>query len=147
MLPTLNDIRLVDERQRFLVDDSEFDYPLDLTSYGEGLQRIFFISLIFASAANGIVLIDEFENAIHTELIARFSGFIHTLAQTFNVQVFLTSHSKECIDAFVRDVQHPDDFAFHALVQTDTGVVAREFGGAKFQRLLEIGNVDLRTAR
>lgn len=147
VLPSLNDIRLVDERQRFLVDDSAFDYPLDLMSYGEGLQRIFFISLIFASAANGIVLIDEFENAIHTELIGRFSGFIHTLAQTFNVQVFLTSHSKECIDAFVRDAQHPDDFAFHALVQTDAGVVAREFGGAKFQRLLEIGNVDLRTAR
>jgi len=147
VLPTLNDIRLVDERQRFLVDDSEFDYPLDLMSYGEGLQRIFFISLIFASAANGIVLIDEFENAIHTELIGRFSGFIHTLAQTFNVQVFLTSHSKECIDAFVSQVEHPEDFSFHALVQKDEGIVAREFAGPEFARLLDIGDVDLRRAR
>ncbi|WP_295586745.1 AAA family ATPase [uncultured Lamprocystis sp.] len=147
VLPTLNDIRLVDERQRFLVDDSAFDDPLDLTSYGEGLQRIFFISLIFASAANGIVLIDEFENAIHTELIARFSGFIHTLAQTFNVQVFLTSHSKECIDAFVSQVEHPEDFSFHALVQKEEGIVAREFAGPEFARLLDIGDVDLRRAR
>nr|WP_093186245.1 AAA family ATPase [Thiocapsa sp. KS1] len=147
VLPTLNDIRLVDERQRFLVDDSEFEFPLDLMSYGEGLQRIFFISLIFASAANGVVLIDEFENAIHTELIGRFSGFIHTLAETFNVQVFLTSHSKECIDAFAGNVEHPDDFSFHALVQTPQGIVSREFEGREFEHLLEIGNIDLRRAR
>ena len=147
VLPTLNDIRLVDERQRFLVDDSEFPFPLDLMSYGEGLQRIFFISLIFAAAANGVVLIDEFENAIHTELIGRFSGFIHTLAVSFNVQVFITSHSKECIDAFVSHVEHPEDFSFHALVQKDGAIAAREFSGPEFVRLLEIGNVDLRRAR
>jgi len=147
VLPTLNDIRLVDERQRFLVDDSELPYPLDLTSYGEGLQRIFFISLLFAAAANGAVLIDEFENAIHTELIGDFAGFIHSLAKTFNVQVFLTSHSKECIDAFVRAVQHPEDFAFHALVETGDGIQAREFAGPEFARLVEVGDVDLRKAR
>ena len=76
---------MVDERQRFLVDDDDFSSSLDLTNYGEGLQRIFFISLLFASAANGVVLIDEFENAIHTGLIGRFSEFIHKLAETFNV--------------------------------------------------------------
>jgi len=102
---------------------------------------------LFAEAANGVVLIDEFENAIHTELIGNFAGFIHSLATTFNVQVFLTSHSKECIDAFVRSVQHPKDFAFHALVQTADGIKAREFSGLEFARLVEIGDVDLRKAR
>lgn len=147
VLPTVNDIRLVDDRQRFLVDDAAFPDALDLTSYGEGLQRIFFISLLFASASNGVVLIDEFENAIHTELIGHFSGFIHTLAKAFNVQVFLTSHSKECIDAFVRHVEHPEDFSFHALVQRDDKIEAREFTGSEFERLVEIGDVDLRRAR
>jgi len=147
ILPTLNDIRLVDKRQRFLVDDDNFSSSLDLTNYGEGLQRIFFISLLFASAANGVVLIDEFENAIHTELIGRFSGFIHKLAETFNVQVFLTSHSKECIDAFVKKAPNPDDFSCYALVPSDGTISVREFTGGKFQRLLELGDVDLRRAR
>jgi hypothetical protein len=147
VLPTLNDIRLVDELQRFLVDDSDFPYSLDLMNYGEGLQRIFFISLLFASAANGVVLIDEFENAIHTELIGHFSKFIHKLADTFNVQVFLTSHSKECIDAFVTNVPTVDDFSFHALVPSDGKISAREFTGDEFRRLIEAGNVDLRRAR
>lgn len=95
-----------------------------------------------------MVLIDEFENAIHTELIGRFAGFIHQLAETFNVQVFLTSYSKECIDAFVTDVPNPDDFSFYALVPSaDGNIAAREFTGGKFQRLLEAGDVDLRRAR
>jgi len=49
-------------------------------------------------------LIDEFENAIHTELRAMFAGFIDELSTLFNTQVFLTSHSKECIDAFVKNI-------------------------------------------
>ena len=144
---SISDIRLVDELQRFLVDDRDYKDTLDLTEYGEGLQRIFFISLLFASAQNGIVLIDEFENAIHTELIGKFCKFIHTLSKSFNVQVFLTSHSKECIDAFVKGVPDVHDFAFHALVCKENAIVAREFTGREFQRLLEAGDVDLRRAR
>lgn len=147
IIPTLNDIRLVDELQRFLVDDSNYASTLDLMAYGEGLQRIFFISLLFASAQNGVILIDEFENAIHTELIGRFAPFIHTLSHTFNVQVFMTSHSKECIDAFVQNVPQVEDFSFHALVSEAEGVMAREFNGKEFHKLVMAGNVDLRRAK
>lgn len=147
VVPSISDIRLVDEWQRFLVTDGDYPYAPDLMEYGEGLQRIFFISLLFASAQNGIVLIDEFENAIHTELIGKFCHFIHTLSKLFNVQVFLTSHSKECIDAFIQNVPNVNDFAFHALVCQDNNIVAREFTGHEFQKLLDAGDVDLRRAR
>ncbi|MDD5271221.1 MAG: AAA family ATPase [Methylovulum sp.] len=147
VVPGISDIRLVDEWQRFLVTDSAYDNTLDLMEYGEGLQRIFFISLLFASAQNGIVLIDEFENAIHVELIGKFCQFIHTLSIEFNVQVFLTSHSKECVDAFVENVPDIKDFAFHALVCQDNAIVAREFTGPEFKKLLDAGDVDLRRAR
>ncbi|MFT4929753.1 MAG: hypothetical protein ACI8WB_005888, partial [Phenylobacterium sp.] len=54
---TLVDIRLVDidGLQRFLVEDKEFKQAVDLMHYGEGLQRMFFISLLFASAQNGVL--------------------------------------------------------------------------------------------
>ena len=148
ILPTLNDIRLTDERQRFVVDDNSFLSGIDLSSFGEGLQRIFFMSLLFASAQNGVVLIDEFENAIHTKLIGRFAPFIHELAKTFNVQVFLTSHSKECIDAFVTNVPSmTEDFTYHAFVEHEGKIVDREFDGQEFRKLLVAGNVDLRRAQ
>lgn len=144
---TVEDIRLADEMQRFLVTDSVFKEALDLTGYGEGLQRIFFISLLFASAQNGIILIDEFENAIHTELIAQFAGFIDELSKLFNTQVFLTSHSKECIDAFVKNMPKINDLSVCALVENEDRIVAREFTGKEFRRLVEAGNVDLRRAK
>jgi hypothetical protein len=150
ILPTLNDIRLVDELQRFLVDDGNYETALDLMLYGEGLQRIFFICLLFASAQNGVLLIDEFENAIHADLIQKFAPFVHGLSELFNVQVFLTSHSKECIDAFVLGTPDSGDFSYHALVAgaDDYGTVeVRQFSGSEFKRLVVAGDVDLRKAR
>lgn len=146
IVPTLTDIRLVAELQRFEVTDEQSASSFDLMEYGEGIQRIFFISLMFASAQNGVILIDEFENAIHADLIERFAPFIHQLALLFNVQVFLTSHSKECIDAFVRNVPAVDDFSYHALVQVGTGIEARQFSGNEYFKLVRAGDVDLRRA-
>ncbi|EGH70925.1 ATP-binding protein [Pseudomonas syringae] len=147
ILPTLQDIRLTDERQRFVVSDERFEQGVDISAYGEGLQRMFFLSLLFAAAQNGILLIDEFENAIHTELIGPFAIFVHKMSKTFNVQIFLTSHSKECIDAFVQKVEEAGDLSYHALVKEDGRVTARHFLGAQFKRLLLAGDVDLRGAK
>ncbi|MBF0181752.1 MAG: AAA family ATPase [Magnetococcales bacterium] len=150
VVATVRDVRLVDEFQRFLVTDDNFKSSMDLTSYGEGLQRIFLTSLLFASAENGVVLIDEFENAMHADLIETFTPFLHELAKDFNVQVFLTSHSKECIDSFVKTIPKDavEDFAFHALVRDNHGTIAiREFDGKEFSKLIEYGDVDLRRAK
>jgi len=130
-----------------LVTDSCFESALDLTEYGEGVQRIFFISLLFASAQNGVILIDEFENAIHAELISNFAEFVYDLSELFNVQVFLTSHSKECIDAFVNNIPDKNAFSATALVDIDGKITTREFSGKEFTRLVEAGNVDLRRAK
>ncbi|ATX90545.1 AAA family ATPase [Citrobacter portucalensis] len=148
ILPSLRDIRLTDERQRFIVDDENFPEGVDISSYGEGLQRIFFMSLIFSSAVNGIVLIDEFENALHHSLIKDFSTFIYELSNNFNVQVFITSHSKECIDAFVLNKKIDlKDLACHALVNRNNKIENKDFSGETFRNLLISGNVDLRNAK
>lgn len=146
LLPTLEDIRLTDERQRFLVIDRQFESGVDLSCYGEGLQRMFLLSLLFASAQHGVVLIDEFENALHHRLIGPFSRFIHQLALKFNVQVFITSHSKECIDAFISAIPKSEDLSCHAIVETAEGIRTRDFSGPVFKKLLEAGDVDLRGA-
>jgi ParB-like nuclease domain. len=147
LLPTLEDIRLTDERQRFLVVDSQFASGVDLSWYGEGLQRMFLLSLLFASAQHGVLLIDEFENALHYRLIEPFSQFVHHLATKFNVQVFITSHSKECIDAFITAIPQVEDLSCHAVVNTQDGIRTRDFSGPTFKKLLDAGDVDLRGAQ
>lgn len=147
ILSTLEDIRLTDERQRFMVTDSNFPQGVDLSAYGEGFQRMFLMSLLFASAQNGVLLIDEFENAMHYQLIGPFARFVHHMAKTFNVQVFLTSHSKECIDSFIEQIDDVSDLSCHALVRQGQAVKVKDFSGSTFKQLLEAGDVDLRGAR
>ena len=104
--------------KRFLVDSKAFsDSAVPITSYGEGLQRIFEIALSFAYCKNGVLLIDELETAIHYSLLVNFTKFIQELAVKFNVQVFITSHSKECIGAFVENGVHNEDINFYTMIR------------------------------
>jgi AAA15 family ATPase/GTPase len=119
---TVEDMRLydVEDIERFIVDSTRFrDKNLEITNYGEGLQRIFEIALAFAYSRNGVVCIDEFETAIHYSLLIKFTEFIQKLANEFNVQVFLSSHSKECIDAFVSNRYNNDEISFYTMLQDE----------------------------
>ena len=104
--------------KRFLVDSKIFpEKSVDITNYGEGLQRIFEIALAFAYCKNGVLLIDELETAIHYSLLVDFTKFIQELAVKFNVQVFITTHSKECIGAFVENDVHNEDINFYTMLR------------------------------
>ena len=117
---SIQDIDLTEKNgiKRFLVDSKLFpEKSVDITSYGEGLQRIFEIALSFAYCKNGVLLIDELETAIHYSLLVEFTKLIQKLARKFNVQVFITSHSKECISAFVNNDEHDEDINFYTMLR------------------------------
>ncbi|MFK5975390.1 MAG: AAA family ATPase [Sulfurovum sp.] len=116
----------------------------ELTSYGEGLQRIFEIALSFANCRNGVLLIDELETAIHYSLLVDFTKFIQELAVKFNVQVFITSHSKECIDAFVNNGVHNEDISAYFLKNKDNQITTKYVGGDRLKYLVENISLDIR---
>ncbi len=114
--PQLKDIRFTKEYiETFKVNHQSF--TIDLSAFGEGLQRIFYIALQFASAENGVILIDELENGLHYTLLESFTHFIQELAIKLNVQVFLTTHSKETIEAFVSNNFENEDISFNLMVE------------------------------
>lgn len=144
---TINYIELSDKMggmPRFMVDTSRFpEKAVDLTTYGEGLQRIWDIALAFSYCRNGVLLIDELETAIHSTLLGKFSIFIQELSDIFNVQVFITSHSKECIDAFVLNDFRNDDISGYFMDSTSEGIEAIFVSGSALKDLIESG-FDLR---
>jgi AAA15 family ATPase/GTPase len=145
--PSIEKIELVEHYgvKRFSVTSSKFEKAKDLTSYGEGLQRIFEIALSFAYCKNGILLIDEIETAIHKSLLIDFTEFIQNFAEKFNVQVFITSHSKECIDAFVKN-NYTDNVNLMAyLLQNDNGIFSYKYvDGGRLKTLVDDINLDIR---
>lgn len=143
--PGIVDIKLSDENEirRFLVEHQDYEEPFDISQFGEGLQRIFNISLQFASATNGVLLIDEVENAIHYSLFKNFASFIYQLAVEFNVQVFISSHSKEAIDAFVID-DYLQYLSVYHLQEINNGISAKYASGEEFKKLVNSLDMDLR---
>jgi AAA15 family ATPase/GTPase len=107
---TIDKIDLINDggENRFRVTSSSMTEVIDITKYGEGLQRVFEIALLLGYCKNGILCIDEIDSALHKSLLIKFTEFIQQVAKDFNVQVFLSTHSKECIDAFVEN-EFPDD--------------------------------------
>jgi len=51
-------------------------------------------------AKDGYLLIDEFENGLHHSAQTRIWKFIFVLAKKLNAQVFATTHSWDCVEAF-----------------------------------------------
>lgn len=145
--PGLEDIEFVDKLGRFLATHRDFERASDLSSLGAGVRRAFEIGLLFAGVRGGVLLIDELENAMHTSLLADFARLMHKLAVELNVQVFLTTHSKEAIDAFVGAGHWTCDIVGYALRRTEAGVEARRYDGERLLRLLQVVDFDLRGIR
>jgi hypothetical protein len=71
-----------------------------LSSMGDGLNRVLTIILSLLNCENGILLLDEFETGLHYSVQKQLWEIIFLLAKELNVQVFVTSHSYDCIRAF-----------------------------------------------
>ncbi len=97
--------------------------PTPLKSAGDGMVRIFQVALALESAKNGrttsadshnrpfrpellstravgMLLVDEIENGIHYTVLPDLWRFIFRVAHLHNVQVFATTHSWDCVEAF-----------------------------------------------
>lgn len=66
---------------------------------GEGVKRLLTLALAFLHARGTVILIDEIENGLHYSVLTDVWKWLNRLSQEFNVQVFATTHSYECIDA------------------------------------------------
>lgn len=84
--------------------------PEPLKRFGDGAARITAIGLAMVNARGGDCLIDEIENGIHFELFDSIWQHVSRMAKDFGVQVFATTHSKDCLNAFGRTFERPEGF-------------------------------------
>lgn len=79
---------------------SHLEEPVTLKSLGDGMGRIFRIILSLVNCKGGILLIDEFENGLHWSVQDKIWDIVFTLARKLNVQIFCTTHSRDCLASF-----------------------------------------------
>ncbi len=83
-----------------IVKLSSISEPLSLRTLGDGMTRIFQIIVALVNAQNGILLVDEFENGLHWSVQPKVWDIVFRLANDLNVQVFATTHSRDCVDGY-----------------------------------------------
>lgn len=81
----------------------------DIHELGDGLYK--YISILFSLfiCENSYLFIDEIENGIHYTNLDKLWELILTISKDQNVQVFATTHSKECIESFNRVQRQLED--------------------------------------
>jgi len=87
---------------------------LELTELGDGVRHLVSIVTSLYAAENGYLFIDEIDNGIHYSVLDELWKIIFVLSKQLNVQVFATTHSKECIESFNRvQLDLKDDQSFY----------------------------------
>ena len=81
----------------------------NINEFGEGLGKFIYLIMLLLSKKNSIILIDEIENGIHYTNLDKLWEIILTISKEENVQVFATTHSKECIESYARVAKRLED--------------------------------------
>lgn len=74
---------------------------LPLRALGEGAVRATQLALAMVCCAEGVCLIDEFEIGLHYSVFEGILESLCTMARVQDVQVFLTTHSSDVVQAFL----------------------------------------------
>jgi AAA15 family ATPase/GTPase len=122
-----------------LVKIKGIDEPLPLKSMGDGMTRLFHIIVALVNAKNGILLIDEFENGLHWSVQPKIWDVVFQLSEKLNVQIFATTHSRDCILGFDKAWnKYPDLGAFFRLDNKDGSIKVTEYTSETLTDSLEM---------
>ena len=114
---------------------------LPVDQMGDGLARALVILTSIANARQGMVLIDEVENGIHHTALRGLWSHIAAFADTFDCQVFATTHSRECIEAAFLELSDIPavEFVLQRLYRDGDSIRAEPYEGDKLAAALETG--------
>ena len=90
---------------------------------------MFRLAIAMVAAAGGLLLIDEIENGLHHSVLEEVFVTLLELARTFDVQVFATTHSAECIRAAHQALKKAGQYeaAFYRLQRINGEIKAVSF--------------------
>lgn len=102
----------------------------------DGFSKALSIACNLVAAADVVLLIDEFEVSFHVGALHKIVAFVIEAAKRLNVQLFLSTHNLDTVDAFI-ELATPEDALY---------IIRLERPGAK-TRLHNIDHAEARALR
>ena len=102
---------------------------MPLRSLGDGMNKLFELALGLVNAGEfGVFLVDEIDSGLHFSTLVDVWRLVFHTAASLQVQVFATTHSWDCIEAFQEAAnEHPDDGLLIRLEQSGKDIGAELF--------------------
>lgn len=112
---------------------------LPLPNVSAGINRMVGIMLGISSRPRSVILVDEVENGIYYKHhVASWEALI-SFSSRYSSQLFVTTHSEECLRALAKAVKDPKMVALWRLERKPGGPTVRQFGGSTFVTGIEAG--------
>jgi AAA15 family ATPase/GTPase len=115
-----------------------------LSTFGDGLRRVFTFATTIPRIRGGFLLVDELETAIHTKALEKtFEWLINACIQN-KVQLVATTHSLEALDAILEVSRERADFVIYRLQQDKEQTTATRFDQEMTLRLRQELGMEMR---
>ncbi len=78
-----------------------------LGSMGDGIWRLASLALAMVRARGGVLLVDEVDTGLHYTVMDSMWRMVRDAAERLDVQVFATTHSRDCLEALAMVCDDP----------------------------------------
>jgi AAA domain, putative AbiEii toxin, Type IV TA system/AAA ATPase domain len=78
------------------------EQPIPIGSMGDGMWRMLSMAIAITQSKGGVLLVDEIDTGLHYSVMAEMWKLIYGAAKEFDVQVFATTHSYDCVHSLAR---------------------------------------------
>ncbi len=95
LLFNINELDYINNQPQLLTDRWK-----ELSLHGQGIKTFINIMISMLILKNRTLFIDEIENGIHYSLFDKMWEIILKISKDRSVQIFATTHSKECIESY-----------------------------------------------
>ncbi len=127
---------------RLIYFDTGLPELVPINVMGDGIRRLLSIIVTIANQKNGFIFIDEIENGFHNKTLKVLWETIFDTAREYNVQIFATTHSYECIKSFHKayiynkHIEDKDDIKLFRIENRQEKHLAHSFSHEELEDLL-----------
>jgi AAA15 family ATPase/GTPase len=111
--------------------------------FGDGLKKILTLASAIVKMRDGVVLIDEFETGIHKHALIKVAQWMAAVTKRYNVQILLTTHSTDAIDALLKAQTDYDDMNAYRLEHYRDRIHVKKFQGTDLEELKRFQGMDI----
>jgi len=144
MIPNIKSIEIstavMPKNPILIIREENEDNPKAISMYGDGLNKVLRYILEINKCRNKRLMIDEIDTGIHHSRMKDFWKIILRTSMENNVQLFTTTHSKECVENYtvaLQELKMESKGRIIRLSDTKTGIKSYTMKYEEFSNSLE----------